>query len=159
MIILWLLSVIQRYWNWKQFTTHVWALYSISCCYQSFKDTEIESNSQQGLPKQLLQSGCYQSFKDTEIESNSQPLFLLLRFSISCYQSFKDTEIESNSQLDIVGSMLGFSCYQSFKDTEIESNSQPISTLRAANSVVISHSKILKLKAIHNSLTRQTNPT
>ena len=41
-------------------------------CYQSFKDTESESKSQQAEFLDDLGFGCYQSFKDTESESKSQ---------------------------------------------------------------------------------------
>ena len=67
-----LLSVCQRYKFRKQFTTfHVFDE-NLERCYQSVKDINFESNSQQFLLKLEEHLGCYQSVKDINFESNSQ---------------------------------------------------------------------------------------
>ena len=42
------------------------------CCYQSIKDKNFESNSQQQPFDVIEYERCYQSIKDKNFESNSQ---------------------------------------------------------------------------------------
>ena len=96
------------------------------CCYQSVKDKNFESNSQQVISKFIRESCCYQSVKDKNFESNSQHGSDALFWGLCCYQSVKDKNFESNSQQQD---------HQSLFDH-----------------VVISLSKIKISKAIHNKI-------
>ena len=46
----------------------------LNSCYQSIKDKNFESNSQQYVSAPDLEMSCYQSIKDKNFESNSQPV-------------------------------------------------------------------------------------
>ena len=47
-----------------------------TCCCQSVKDKNFESNSQQPIDVTCFPSRCCQSVKDKNFESNSQPKFI-----------------------------------------------------------------------------------
>ena len=69
----------------------------------------------------------------------------------SCDWSVKDNDNESNSQHTSLTLLPGMGCDWSVKDNDNESNSQLLSNSFYAANVVIGLSKIMIMKAIHNS--------
>ena len=75
----------------------------------------------------------------------------MTRVLMRCYSQFKDNNSESNSQLYCYKCYMYHCCYSQFKDNNSESNSQLTCVHTFFCFVVIVSSKIIILKAIHNS--------
>ena len=100
---------------------------------------------------------CYHSVKDNKSESKSQPRLERLTVRPCCYHSVKDNKSESKSQQSFARHADSAGCYHSVKDNKSESKSQPLPVNPATAIVVIILSKIINLKANHNSMKQTIN--
>ncbi len=71
--------------------------------------------------------------------------------SLGCCDDVKDTKNESHSQHNIDDPRAVGGCCDDVKDTKNESHSQRSRLWGAPTDAVVTMSKILKMKAIHNS--------
>ena len=146
-------------------------------CFQCVKGNKFESDSQLHETKYVNDSRCFQCVKGNKFESDSQlPPFtrtkekvvsnvskvinlkaihnqirIFLTVFLSCFQCVKGNKFESDSQLIFNTNKRLFCCFQCVKGNKFESDSQHTQLPGYAFTVVSNVSKVINLKAIHNS--------
>ena len=107
--------------KWKQITTTVPSLSTISCCFQWFKDTKMKANHNKGGLQGYALSSCFQWFKDTKMKANHN---ITGRHNDQTAAVSNGSKILKWKQITTEISMAAIdpSCFQWFKDTKMKAN-------------------------------------
>ena len=89
--------------------------------------------------------------KDTNFESNSQHYSVIVGVEIGCLTATKILILKAIHNF-VFGEMLNWKLFNGDKDTNFESNSQQAALTLPKLSSCLTATKILILKAIHNTL-------
>ena len=144
-----IVSDVQRYKIWEQFTTQPDISQVSPTLFQTCKDTKFESNSQQSL---IYIYPCLNCFRRAKIQNlraihNSRNSLIAFVAIVSDVQRYKIWEQFTTGFLMIVGYK---QLFQTCKDTKFESNSQLSAAAFYHIVNCFRRAKIQNLRAIHN---------
>ena len=145
-----IVSDVQRYKIWEQFTTSSHITFLNLLLFQTCKDTKFESNSQ---PKPITiktQANCFRRAKIQNLRAIHNYLGRTYTncFIVSDVQRYKIWEqFTTNNTSQSLVSIL----FQTCKDTKFESNSQHRFKIVFAAADCFRRAKIQNLRAIHNT--------